>query len=421
MSQFQRWVHAAVIVGTAVLCGWIVAYGITCGAIHYQWSQGTLLATAYAAWGVIGVAAIFAVWANLRYRWLAPAALVSGIAVLALAWDGAEKPSFDVGPMVARDAASFLAYQTLLKSGAGSRVAERPPEVINLPHPPADVADWPNFYRDNRAVYEAAWQKDTLGREWVAGMAANSPSGLFPLVNYEGPLLDFRAVRSTAWLQWGHAYLLASDGQPDAAAKALTTFLLAHYNLQRGGSTLITQMIAMVCVRGTYQRLDQLVAAGKLSSGVRREIAAVLARAPDPGVVFKNACIGEKQFGRSWLEDATRSSQTAAKALAETEGTALFTMPGLHRLLVNPNRDEQLTFARMDEIQGWVEQRQIDRLKEAAAKIDERRWHWKNPLGELFNDRGRVSMSKAALSALETEDRRQTLLRAVDQGVAAVP
>ncbi len=51
-------------------------------------------------------------------------------------------------------------------------------------------------------------------------------------------------------------------------------------------------MIAVVCIRGTFDQLELLTDSGKLSPEVRTEIVVALKEAPLPGLIIRNAFLG---------------------------------------------------------------------------------------------------------------------------------
>ena len=68
--------------------------------------------------------------------------------------------------------------------------------------------------------------------------------------------------------------------------------------MERGGAQLISEMIAVVCIRGTFDQLELLTDSGKLSPEVRTEIVVALKEAPLPGLIIRNAFLGEQAFAR---------------------------------------------------------------------------------------------------------------------------
>ncbi len=88
------------------------------------------------------------------------------------------------------------------------------------------------------------------------------------------------------------------DHQGDEAAELLLPLVKANYNLQRGGNLLVTQMIAVVLLRHTYEQLDRLVGTGSLSPETRSKVKNVLSEAPSMELVFHHAFMGEIVFQR---------------------------------------------------------------------------------------------------------------------------
>jgi hypothetical protein len=272
----------------------------------------------------------------------------------------------------------------------------------------------------DRAAFEEAWTNDTLGREWVDAMAAHEPVGIFPPAGFKDPAMTFSVLRRHCMVRWGIAQLLLIDGKSDEALRILLPLLQASYHLQKGGTSLVTQMIANVFIHGTHQRLQLILDADNLSSDARSEALAVLRGATSVELSIKNALLGEQLLVRSSIDsignahtELTTAFQLAAAFSDTNHNYEAVGNRFLVRLFFNPHRSEREYSDFLNEASRLAQQRKLDRMNENAAayaaKISS--WRLKNPVGQQLIAMALPAFQKTFGRFWEVEDQRLALLK----------
>lgn len=360
---------------------------------------------------------IWGIWKKVSYRWLFPILGLSAGPVAYLAYDGGERPAPpEIGKVVSADSKSYEAYRWFLKGDPLNRLPQAPAALQEIPPFPADSDDWSDFFGKHRDIFIAGWKQDALGREWTDVMAANVPDGIFPPQGHEGPSMAFSIFRRSAQLRWGYAQVLVLDNRPDDAVQLLLPFLRANYHLQRGGSSLMTEMIALVCVRTTYEHLETLAYAGRLSPALRSEIAATLREAPLPPAIFKNAFLGEEIVFRSAHDSAKGDWHTVIETIASLEGSTLAGNKFLWPLFFNPHQSEREYSEFLRETCRLAELRQLESVEGLGQEFREHieKWRIKNPLGQLLMQMSAPAFGKVTQGVWQAEDRRKALLQTLE-------
>jgi hypothetical protein len=141
--------------------------------------------------------------------------------------------------MVPPDSKSYEVYRWMLKTDQGSRLKEIAQSSAELPMFPPNHDELSAYVTKHRAMFEAEWAADLLGREWIEAMAQSTPEGLYPNQGIDSPLLSFSVIRRSVTIRWAHAQLLWLDGHSDEATRTLVPILRAGYHLQRGSLSLV--------------------------------------------------------------------------------------------------------------------------------------------------------------------------------------
>jgi len=118
---------------------------------------------------------------------------------------------------------------------------------------PADPKELCAHVAQHTGQIRAAWETNTLGREWlgrVASMGTVVESSLAP----EAVILDYRAVRNVVNLHLAYALLLAEEGNVSGAYQTLAPTI--HFGQKLGAARLLVHsMIGTVVTKQAYQIL----------------------------------------------------------------------------------------------------------------------------------------------------------------------
>jgi hypothetical protein len=369
---------------------------------------------------VLGVAAVGAIWKKLSYKAVLPVFGLCGGFVLYLFWDDwSRPPAPEFGPVIHGDSPSYTAYRWLLKDDPHSRLNEAEGKK-DLPPFPAEADQWNTFVTQHRDAFERAWAEDALGRSWVEAMAANSPEGLFPPQGTDGVWPSFMVIRRHCMARWGKSQLLLVEGENEEAVRLLLPLLRASYHLQRGGNALVTEMIAIVCLRGTYSRLEHMLKTSALSATSKTEIVRVLEEAPPIQLCIKNAFKGEHYVARSSADLMNHGTTELRKNLTSLalsddsiQSTAVLDGRFLYLLFFNPNRSEREYSDFLNEVCQLVQDRKLDTTDPALQRLESNMtsWHPKNQLGRKLMTMAMPAFKKIFVIFWETEDRRLALLQ----------
>jgi hypothetical protein len=412
-------VHTATVIGATVFAGAALFYGVgTLGLRGKLPEAGTE--------GLMVVLLVFlllgAAWAirrRISYGILLPVFGVSAPLVAYLAYDDPSRPAApELGRIAAADSKNFIAYRSLVRNGANSQAAALPKRPELPPVATGQKSEWLELANQHRAAVDAAWAADEFGRKWIDAMAETAPDGIYPPFGQALNVLDFQAARHIAQTRWAYAQLLMHDRRGDEAARVLLPQLRAHYHLQRGAATLVEQMIAVVVLKGTYQRLEMLADSGNLSPEVRASVANALREAPELPDTFRNAFLGEQMFARHYVEDMTWDAARAVKSVASKDGARLPAIPVLSRLFYNPHRSEREYVEFLNEVCQLAQQRQLaaadEKMRQMSARLG--RQSFKNPVGKMLMEMSLPAFSKTCEAAWAMEDQRVALLQRLGAG-----
>jgi len=418
MRFLQRGLHALSVIVAVTLGGLVLFFVLGSVALRVE-DYDSEVKWATIALGVILLTLIvWGVWKKVSYRMTLPVIGLCGGFVLYLVWDDAERPAPpDIGPVTPTDSKSYEAYRWFVKGDLHSRLAEQAKELAELPKFPNDHAQWPEFFAKHRAAFTQAWEKDALGRAWIDAMAQNAPEGVYPPVKKtEGPMLAFTPYRQSASARWGYVQVLVIDKRYDDAARLLVPFLRANFHLQRGGAILVTEMIAVVGLRGSYDQLEILVGTGKLSPEVRSEVAVALKEAPPIQLSLHNAFLGEQAFARIGYDELKKNYSDAAGFVLSVEKSKIPTNRFLWRLFFNPKRSEKLHVESLRETRELAELRLLGtddkRAKAFEANISKK--PIKNIVGQIMQQSTMAAYAKVTDVWWQTEDRRLALLKRLE-------
>jgi hypothetical protein len=368
--------------------------------------------------------AVWGIWKHLSYLISVPLLGLSVAFLGYLALDDSKRPPAPViGAIVPADSKSYATYQRFLKGHPYNRSIEAT-KPIALPLFPSDIKEWTSFAVQNRALLEAAWLEDALGQEWIDEMAANKPEGLYPPPSMKDPCLDFLKIRRTSQLRWSKFHLCLIDGETDEAAQLLVSLVRASYNLQSAGTNLVSQMIPVVLLKGTYQRLELIADVPSLSSQTRKDILAALTEAPSIKLAFTNAFLGEQIIARESMDSMRGNPQSAfdelvnmAQVFDDKRDVQLFQKNVFRHFLFNPNRTEREYADYLTESCELLQNKHWDRSEKIAAAFEAKvtSWQLKNPVGRLFGAMALPAFQKIAKNFWQAEDQRVALINRLQQ------
>lgn len=383
----------------------------------YELIPAWLSDSLYLAVPILGaVATIWALRKNASLRLSLPVLCGSGLFLLYLAWDEpAPPPTPPLAPLVPADSKSYETYLWFMKNVPGSRLQEQPARKTALPYVAAEVPEWAAGVLKERATWEAAWTADTLGREWYVAMAAHVPEGLYPEDGNPERVLSFAPLRNATQSHWAHAYLLQHDGHPDEAAQVLFTILRANYHLQSGTATFLGQAMAVVCVRGTYKRLDLLLDADGLSPEVKAQAIALLRQARPVPESLHLAFLGEELYGRAAMRAAENTPADILKSLPLGANSHFAPAGLIGRLLFNPHRSEREYADFLHRYSPLAQARRTeDKAVMSSFESELKRRRVKNPIGGLLPTFSVTAFNAVAKSFWSTEDLRLVLLQRLE-------
>ncbi|MDB6094046.1 MAG: hypothetical protein JWM32_1608 [Verrucomicrobia bacterium] len=413
MRPLPRIVHALVILTAVALLGAVLCFAIGVVALRFDFSQSSGLAIAYLTLAIaLLVALVAGIWTKAPYRVAVPVIALSALIIFVLARDESSPPPGPVvAPLEPTGSQSFAAYRWFLREDAQSRLKEISQATPLVDPFPSDAKAWPAFVLARHAAVREGWEQDKLGREWIDAMAAHAPSGMYPGAGLEGPVLNYAAIRRSAELRWAYAYVRMQEMQPDAAVRLLVPFLRAQYHLQRGASTLVNEMVALACVKLTYEHLEALLKSGLVSAQARAELAIVLREAPGPALILHQAFLGESVFARESFGRADHDPAYLVQMMAAAGELKVPPSAWIIPLFVNVHRTERIYQKFIREVSERAEARQLESL---SAFVKQTPWTWKNPLGSRLPVMAAPAFEKAIAYTWTAEDRRIALLQSLD-------
>jgi hypothetical protein len=417
MVLFKRGLHTLGVVVAVLLLGLIGFFVVGSLAIRSAIPSEVI---GWAAWVIPGmqlVAAVFAIRGKVSYRILVPVTGVSAACIVYLVIDDRTlPPPIDIPSLSEADADAYRAYRWYLKDAPDSRVAEMPSSLFDLPPLPKDREQWSDYMEEHREIILEAWASDELGRTWVEIMAKRAPASMFPVELVDEPMLNYSAVHASANVRWAYAGLLAWEGRADEAADVLLHGLRAFYHLQRGGPSLVVDMIGVVCARRTYQWLEQLLDENRLSPNTRAAIAQALAEAPSVSLIVRNSFTGEEALAFSYFRQLRAEDE-----LGQFPGSHHPLMENrlLQPLFFNRTRTEWEYQAFIRETSRLAQERRLTGVEgEATRKAYQRgikSWRMKNVVGQLFVQKAAPAFLQVTDVFWQVEDERRVLLGRVTQ------
>jgi hypothetical protein len=260
------------------------------------------------------------IWRRVSYRYVLPllVAILAGLGYFTHD-DPQRPPAPELGALIVENDPGYRVYRWMLKDDPHSRIAEIHPDLKSLPRFPAKPEEWAAFLVQNRRQFESAWDKDTLGRTWVETIADMKTGAYLGSGKSNSPILAFTPLRFSVQTRWAKAGLLSVDGNQDEAALTLLPLLSASHQIQRSTPTLVQQMVAIVFIKGTQERLRLIIETGKTSQQIRTRILESLESAPPISLVFKNMFVGEQLYARDTFEKVCASSDEIVNMVAGIE------------------------------------------------------------------------------------------------------
>lgn len=329
------------------------------------------------------------------------------------AWDDRERPPAPVlGTIIDENNPGYLTYRWMLKNDPKSRIEDMSPELEGLPRFPAKPEDWPGFLAEHRQQFESAWEKDTLGQTWIEIIGAMKTDAYFPPSTPASPILAFTPLRHSVQTRWAKAGLLSLDGNHDAAVLTLLPLLSASHQLQRSAPTMLGQMIAIVFIKGTQERLRLIVETGKLSPQTQAELLTALDSAPPPSLAFRNMFLGERLFARATFENVHDAMNQSVTMITHSSGMA--SPPAwLHPLIYNPNRTEREYADLLSAYQEMASLRETEKTAKTDKSVGEEMggWNLKNPVGRALQSMAIPAFAKITDQTWIAEDQRSMLVQ----------
>lgn len=391
-------------VSVTVFC--LVSTGGLYGLLSDEVVNGINLALPW----LIVLTTAWAVWKKLSYRCSLSFFAASCAFLVYMAWDdGTRPPAPTMASAIPPKSESYAAYRWMLKNDPNSRLKEIASPSVDLPMFPLQHEEWEGFVTKHRAMFEAEWAADSIGREWIEAMARSAPEGLFPSQGIDSPILSFSVIRRSVAIRWAHAQLLWLDGHGDEAIRTLVPILRAGYHLQRGSLALVNQMIASVLLKGTYDRLE-LIEYLTLSASARADLVAALQEAPPVVQNIAQAFQGEQIYYRSSVDQVSGDYSTLIKSVASTEKSRFAANRVLGRFLFNPARSEREYAAFLNASCRLAQQKQFNVNDTSMEEVlGEKRL--KNPVGYILTAMAAPAFPKVAKAFWKAEDQRLALLK----------
>lgn len=280
------------------------------------------------------------------------------------------------------------------------------PATANL-RLPEEPEKWSEHIAANREAIVAARKANTIGRDWIAGLAQHPPAGVFPLASLKVHL-SFTAIRATTELDLAWAYALALDGARDKGIRVAVPVLQAGGNLQRTGTTLLNVMIGEVIVKRSYRTLEAILRLGPVADETNALILAALRNVPPPRQILRNGILGEGDFVRLAL-DALRHKNFGKTLSSPQDRWINLGLAIGGRWVFNPNRTERRINAILAQIDARAETRDLKAFENWLPDW-EGESQLKNPVGRMLAGIIIPASNKAVKEVWATEDRRLALL-----------
>jgi hypothetical protein len=302
MNWTQRILHGLAVGVTATTLGllaMVVMFALALSQADEQrawvdaamWVTGTLLL----AGGVL------AIWKVVSWKVLGPVLLVCAGTLLWLAKDSPERNRFiEVTTVASKESKSYEVLMWMGGESPHSRVKERKTafseaESLKLP---ADEKTWSDFVAENRGKIAEAWEKDVVGREWIAALMQFPPSGVFR-DGVKDPLLSFQATRSVFEHRFMQALALSLEGKAGEGVSILADSIRALRHIQKGAGTLVGQMIAHVLVKRSGLVVTVMLDNCSLSAAQRSDLATALGELIPGSEILRQAFEGERYFAHT--------------------------------------------------------------------------------------------------------------------------
>lgn len=425
-----RLFHAVVVIAllssfTIVLATVGAALGVlsvTNGSIQLeQLAQAMALASQNTLTGQLLFCVVCAllIWRRLRYAIILPAMILCWSAIAYLGYDLPQRPSMpDIGPVTSPNAKSYKLFCWMVKDSPLSRLSElyeqkTGPDAF-ISQPPERCRNW---LISNRERILFTWDKDVVGREWIAALSHEPDSGVI-LSEFDGPTLGFQATRAIFDHQLAYAAWLASENRGDEAAQVLVPLLRAANALQRSAAGPIPANIAGVFLKVCYKTSHFVVDSSTPGPTAKKELLKVLIETPPIGTTIRNCVVGDFASIRAALERGLRSPRLLISENTRTAG-------GLPRLaeyfgnrIVNPNLTEQTLKDFLQQCSELAQKRQFESLRTFIDDFQHRQCAWyriKNSAGNAtlasIVDPG---VTKAYENLWGNEDARLALLKRLE-------
>ena len=416
MKKWPRRLHSIIVV-SLVLALWlglaVMYFGLMIQTFEDQVSSNRdLWMTIIAMAGLLTLGAgIVGIARKVRWPWL-----TGGIATVCalygfLAHDAPPPPPIDLGVRVGNDDPTYQTIMWFSDKAPSSRLKEANPENwadkdLFLPE---KTEEWAEHIQKHEAKILAAWKNDALGHDWINQLNSAVPGGVWRN-SYEGPILNFKAIRSTYHVHLANALLTAKSGQGDEALRQVNQYLSTVHNLERVSPGLINQMIATVLKKKCYQVAEAILDLGNCSPDAIQTFRATLASGPAPQETFKLAYEGEKEWMRDVVDEGLWRQTKFQADMKQAKWFEVVFAHGAKWLVLNPNETNRQITRIMDDVH-----RLSDLRDEAAMKNQKLIWNTasslKNPVGRLTTNMIIPAFQKVSTSIWEHEDRRQALLK----------
>lgn len=190
---------------------------------------------------------------------------------------------------------------------------------------PSDDTQLQAHVKQHAASIRAAWEADTLGREWIERIAEVGAIAERSLT-FETPIVDFRPVRKVVNLRLAYALLLAEEGDFAGAYDTLAPAI--HFAQELSSARILVHaMIGTVVTKQAYRVLR--IITPRLSISQRQTTAVLLHSVRPVNDRIYRVVAGDVATARAYLSNADLAKELGVRSviLERIQASRLFFHP----------------------------------------------------------------------------------------------
>jgi hypothetical protein len=263
---------------------------------------------------LVATGAIFG-WSITAPYWVTASSVAVWTSIfLYLGHDESPTDGFALPEPSSREVEAYDLLLWLSKEGTPqSRVSELNPVAQDdlFASLPSDDTELQAHVRQHAVSIRAAWEADTLGREWIERMA-RAGAIAEPSSAPEAPIVDFRPTRKVINLRLAYALLLAEEGDTEGAYNTLAPTVRFAHQLS-AARILVHAMIGTVVTKQTYRVMR--ITMPQLSTRQRHMAAALLDEVQPVHARIYSVFAGDIAFARACLLNVDWSKDTGIQSI----------------------------------------------------------------------------------------------------------